>query len=688
MMSSVYLIIEDGSARFSARSVDGAIRIDYAFRLDAQKLAPERVSVEPQSVIADFGRHGKIFDSIKSDERGKIITILRRWALTVSGNLRVNFGVTTDLEPIRWVVPSVMYDGNRIGSGSFPRGGAEVGWSFREDRCSLPSATIVADDRNSLALATEPASREKYLSSCTTRTGEDGLRLSIEIPFVERPYSYRRKFYWRGEGSRARYEWIKCDGTFDYERCFYLRIGHGGSYFYEPFVREMLDRTDKIATHQVDWAEVLRNKAEHVLTNHYIEWKRISGFLTYVDKRHLPLINSLQAGFLGKNIEIALSLYRIGLVTGNRQARDAAIKTADFFLGGRIANGLLFTDYQVARGRWVGLNIPYRKAEVNTRTMGEAAWAYLRLHKLAVTKGEANPQWLETAQSLASFFRDNLPENGNPGKWWTVDGTPSDSSSTNGAYLVPVLLRLAEAQSDQSYLETAVRIGDFYLKEVVETEIYAGDTLDADCIDKEAGHAILRAMLALYRATGESRFLSGARRAAAYVTTWIFGYDVPYAAGSKLSNYSFHTTGATSVSVAHHHLDPYGIAIAVDYLDLAEITGDKFWSRLARRLIDYCKQLNTSEEDTFGYSADYLGHQPEQVVHTDWAYYLPAVTPRGSFFSNILWVPALTMGAILDLRAKHPDVMNFEMLPLRERSEPPALDRAMRRAFSFINFVA
>lgn len=687
-MISAYLVFDEEGAHFSSEPEPESVVIDYSFRIDVHRILPERLAISEQSVVADFGRLGKIFDTIEPDSHGKTITILRRWALEVSGNLRIGFAVESDLDPVRWIVPSVMYDGNKIGSGSFPRGGPEVGWSFREDRCSLPSATIVADNRNSLALATEAAKEEKYLSSNTTRAGLDGIRLSIEIPFIERPYSYRRKFYWLGKGSAARYEWLVCDGPFNYERRFYLRVGPGGSYFYEPFVREMLDGIKTESGKRADWATVLRNKAEHVLTNHYIDWRTITGFLTYVDGHHLPLINSLQAGFLGKNIEIALSLYRIGLITGDERARRAAIKTADFFLGGRIDNGLLFTDYQLARGRWVGLNIPYRKDEVNTRTMGEAAISYLRLHKLAETKGEANPQWRETAQALAAFFRDRLPDNGNPGKWWTIEGRLSDTSSTNGAYLVPVLLRLADEDSDQSLLDTAVRIGDYYLENVVENEIYAGDTLDADCIDKEAGHAILRAMLELYRATGESRFLSGARRAAAYVATWIFGYDVPYEPRSRLGNYNFHTTGGTSVSVAHHHLDPYGIAIAVDYLDLGKLTGDDFWKRLARHMIDYSRQLNSTEEDTFGYARDYLGHQPEQVVHTDWAYYLPAVTPRGSFFSNILWVPALTMGAILDLRARHPETMSFEILPLRQREPAPAIDRAMRRVVSFLNFVA
>lgn len=45
--------------------------------------------------------------------------------------------------------------------------------------------------------------------------------------------------------------------------------------------------------------------------------------------------------------------------------------------------------------------------------------------------------------------------------------------------------------------------------------------------------------------------------------------------------------------------------------------------------------------------------------HTDWAYWSGRASPRGSFYSDIAWVPALTLGALLDLRREFPEAVDF-----------------------------
>ena len=54
---------------------------------------------------------------------------------------------------------------------------------------------------------------------------------------------------------------------------------------------------------------------------------------------------------------------------------------------------------------------------------------------------------------------------------------------------------------------------------------------------------------------------------------------------------AFSTEGMTSVSAAHHHLDFYGMLIALLYLRLARLDGDRLWEAQARKMMDACLSL-------------------------------------------------------------------------------------------------
>jgi hypothetical protein len=194
-----------------------------------------------------------------------------------------------------------------------------------------------------------------------------------------------------------------------------------------------------------------------------------------------------------------------------------------------------------------------------------------------------------------------------------------------------------------------------------------GDTLDASCVDKEAGHAVQRALLAAWATNPEPRWLAGAQAAARFCDLWTFAWDVPFSPKTPLGRRGFSTTGGTTVSVAHHHLDPYGPAMALEHLRLANAIGDPVRRRVARWLIAWAAQLVASRMDSLGRSPRHSGWQPEQVNHTDWAYWSRTLTPRGSFYSDMAWVPALTVGALLDLRDAFPDEVAFEVTTPRLR---------------------
>jgi hypothetical protein len=598
----------------------------------------------------------------------------RTWTLAGRGRVRLDFAIDTGLPPTcRWVVPGVMVDGNRAGQGAFPRGGPEVGWAFREDRVCLPSAQFAYDDARCAGLWTDPARDEALLSATRAIVRDGRVCLAVIWPMAEEPGAYRGKGI-LGSGMTAPVRrWANLGAGIRATRRFRVYRGTGGVAPWHPALAWWWDRLGDPAR-VPDWGDIVRRKVEHAVDVLFVRRPDAAGFLTSV-LGGVPVVNTLSAGFLGRNLELALALDRIAAETGVDALRDVARDTADFFGGGRLANGLFLTDFQMAKRRWAGLSFPWRD-DASTRVMGEAAGCLLRLADRAAARGEDASRWRDQALALGDFFARNLPADGNPGKWWSRDGRRVDDDGTNGAYVVAFLADLAARTGDPAHRAAMARGADFFADAAMRGDLH-GDTLDASCIDKEAGHAVQRALLAAGAVDPRPRWLDGARAAARFCDLWTFAWDVPFDPRSPLGRRGFRTTGGTTVSVAHQHLDPYGVAMALEHLRLARATGDPGRARVARWLIDWCAQLVASADDPLGRSRRHAGWQPEQVQHTDWAYWSRRLTPRGSFWSDIAWVPALTLGALLDLREAFPDVVDFRT-PVPRLRRAPGGSRALR----------
>ena len=640
------------------------LHLDIAIEWNGRRVAPQSVESDGGVLRASFGALGMVEDRVvEASPDGRIRVVERTWRIAGRGRLRVSYGVEWAGAAVHWTVPAVMYDGNRIGEGRFPRGGPEVGWAFREDRCALPSASFVSDGVACVGLWTLPAASEADLSCVRTSIippdhggGGEQVRLAVEWPLAEEPVAYRRKWYPLGGPRRGVRRWHRVDGQWTGTRRFVVFASPtGGIAAMHDALRWWWGRMPAPPV-VPDWGAIVRSKVQHVTRNLFVQDGGATGF---VEARlaHLPVLNTLSAGFLGKNIELALSLHRVGVETGEPRLVEMATAVADFFGGGRLANGLFHTDWQRGRRRWTGLAYA-RRDTLSTRLMGEAGVAFLGLADAAAAVGGDGSRWLEQARALGDFFAAHLPSDGNPGKWWTPAGVRVDDTGTNGAYIVWLLAELHARTRDGRYLSALRPAADVFAASAIRGDL-SGDTLDALCIDKEAGHAVLRALLAAWRETGDPTHLEGAVAAARFTETWVFGWDVPFDPRTPLGRRAFSTTGGTSVSVAHHHLDPYGVAIALDFLRLQRATGDGHWGRVAAWMIAYCAQLVSSARDDLGRDARFHGWQPEQVNHTDWAYWSGRASPRGSFYSDIAWVPALTLGALLDLRREFPEAVDF-----------------------------
>lgn len=647
----------------------------YTVERPGERLRPQALTVEGDRIRARFPEGTTVEDRYRLEAPGHL-RIRRRVRLAGAGRVALCLGWTIRLRARFHAVPAVMVQGNPTGTGAFPRGGPERGWSFREDRIPVPGMSFASDGERWCACFASPPIRPREIGSVRTHQRDPDLLFEHRIPHREGPRSHTRKGYVGASLAAPHTAWLAATPGQELARDHHLLWGRGDRHALDAALARAWAALPAPALPPVDWTAFAARKERHLRRCFLVRRPDATGFVTSVTRGPVPAGNFLSGGFVGKNLEIARSLYRLGTAWGRADVVRDALDVARFFEGARLPNGLLYGTYSLFRRRWYGSF--FRRGALSTRMMGEMAEQYLALYREARLHGQARHAWRELVLALARFWREAQAPGGSLGKWWSPAGDRLEDTGTASAYAVPVLAPLASLTGERSGLDAACRVGEHLVRNHVEPMLYAGDALDSDCIDREGGYSVLRALLALYEATGDRAWLQPARRAATWLLSWTFAWDVPFSERSPLGRRRFHTRGGTAVSVAHHHLDPYGLAIAVPLHALARATGETRWAACARDMTAYAGQLVATPEDPLGRSPLWEGFQPEQVNQTRWDYVHPRLFGRGTWKNAIAWVPALTLGAVLDLHAAFPDELELGDPPPRP-PDPPGLRRARRR---------
>ena len=321
-------------------------------------------------------------------------------------------------------------------------------------------------------------------------------------------------------------------------------------------------------------------------------------------------------------------------------------------------DGPVLDNHDLESGAWGGyLGIgehPQFKEMANSRCNGEAMKHYVLLSRRLNELGIKEEAYLPLAKRVARFYTEAQLSGGSFGRWWTAKGKPADTQGTNGAYIGSFFCTLITALDDddplKADLESALHRAYGHYGQLANEGAFYGDTLDADSCDKEAGVALLSFFLDLYEMDGDKRHLESATLAARFIVQWIWQQDSYLDPESPLRVMGFSTRGMTSVSVAHHHLDFYGMAIAYEFLRYSSHTGDDFFRAQARLMIEACRQLVATPDKGYGRDASFIGWQAEQLNHTAWEYFNRPSLMGGHFDIDIAWVTVLTLGAYLLIR--------------------------------------
>lgn len=617
--------------------------------------------------LAFYYRFGTSFIKLTFQEIGKLVVIDTEETLESDVRVEYVFHPEFEMSQSDIFIPSIWYKDNKEGLGSFPKASLAPFWSFDESRMSIPSLIEFSSGANHLIIAKKTADSFDHKACCGWRKDE----VYLARPSVETPYSYC------GKKSLIKNEALVYTTK---EECVKQRLYCFNQSFktslqaYEEFVKNY-NRVESISfSSDLPWEQYAVSKLTRLLN-----LVQADGFLLMGEGNgdEQEVYEYTSASFLVKSIEAAACFATTPLCIFNcpceelKQARlkasvrlgfkddehllvNIAIKIGNYFLkyedNGRFQDCVNIKTGE--NGGYLGIGEhPEFQYLINARCNGEAMKAYLALYSALKEKSIDKPEFLEIAKRVAVFYLEIQLSNGSFGRWWSKSGKPENIQGTNGAYiaifLIQLLKMLEEEDSLYERVKTGIRRAMSFYKQLIEEGLFYGDTLDADSSDKEAGVVLLDLMLTYAESSHDTSVLEVAHIASQFVLTWIWQADCVFKKDSPLDREQFHTAGLSAVSIAHNHLDFYGMLIATLFLRYTKLTGDNFYREQANLMLNASKQLIANSKNLLGRSEKFVGWQPEQINHTNWDYFNNSENMNGTYSIDISWVNVLGYSAYL-----------------------------------------
>lgn len=536
-----------------------------------------------------------------------------------TGHLRLVASVADAAEPW-WLIPGLFYGENRPADCDrrFPRfeagaddpaGMISDHWSFRSDRAATPAAFAWGASGGAMA-GTDETSPAGASGVGLAHRG-DVAEVHVVFPFREDPVTY----YGSATplpATSATYTW-RPGGRVELRAV--VAALPADRHAYAPILRAVHERSRPLhpVTPWVTVPEAADIAAEGLVRWHYdpdpgvlLETVGFDREVTGGDGRPVDR-QAMHVGWVS-GIPWAYALLAHGRRTGSAAAVDAATRVIDFCCANLSPSGTFWGRWE-RDGGWTQSWTPIRGG-LHARTLGEATLFLLRALEV-----DERATWAAAARSNLDVVRDRQRTDGNLGSVHdAVDGRVLSWAGASGMTWIAAFCSAARLDDDGSYLAAAVRAGEYYAR-FVEREFIHGAPEDVDLAPtSEDGYAAVMAYVALHRRTGNARWLDLARRAADWMLTFRYTYNVRFAPRTPLGVYGFATRGGDQASPSNQHLHAYGLVCTRELAELSAATGDPHYRERADEALDCFRQLLATAD---GELNSYRGMITERYYQTE-----------------------------------------------------------------------
>lgn len=570
------------------------------------------------------------------------VTVTCRSGAPVEARLRVTARIGAAEEPT-WLIPGLFYGENRPADNHrlYPRFARTVdepadpdrfvapGWSFRADRAATPVAFAWGAD-GGVALAAAHIGPLGLTGIGFAHEG-DVAAVHADFPYREEPVSYV------GEREPAppleeRHRWRPGE-----RRVFRLRLYRlpPDRHAYAPVLRELYARglpaggapvgaeppapPADARTGPVAWVSVAEAADLAAYGLHRWHYRPDPPVLLET----AAFDRELNAGVGGRGDRAAMHVAWVSgipyayalLAHGRRRGVDAYAAAGAAVIDHVCANlapgGTFWGKWSAERG-WSKSWTPVPHG-LHARTLAEAT---VFCHRAARAERESaahpRPAWEKAVRANLDVAVRNQRADGNLGS--LIHAQRGEVLTWAGAAGLTWVAALAEAADlDPAYLVAARRGGAYYAR-FVEGEALCGAPEDVDrAPTSEDGYAAVLAYMALWRATGEARWLELARRAADWMLTFRYSYDVVFDEHTLLGRYGFRTRGADQASPSNQHLHAYGLICLAEMVELAAAVDDPYYLDRTRENLACFRQFIARADGDFN---AYKGMASERYYQT------------------------------------------------------------------------
>ncbi|HEY8679400.1 MAG TPA: hypothetical protein VIN39_12335 [Candidatus Dormibacteraeota bacterium] len=521
--------------------------------------------------------------------------------------LGIQVAVPLDGPATRFMVPGVLYGQNRLAACTvrYPRFDEAADstdaltadhWSFRADRASH-SLVIGWSETECVALATDEASV----------LGQGGLGLHggmdpeilLNFPAREEPVTYAGHAA-PGPPEILLHRWRAGEIATLH---FTMFIGDPDPHGYDALLRATYAR-DRARHDLQPWMptpEAAALTAHGLYRWHYrpedqtlaeaTAFERPGAELTATvpdgNAMHAVWVNGAPSGY-------ALLTYARNEGIGEYAA--AAVAVLDKIAGSVAPCGLFWgRPSQLARdGGWNG-----HSDWIHARPVAEATLFMVRALAFEEAQGIEHPSWKE---AIITNLRGALASQQGGAFPCYVNGRTGQPEGWEGAAGLLWIPALIEGAAHLEGVDVKVAAGDAgsYYAEFVDDEFIYGALEDVPLApSSEDAYNAVMAYVALFEATREDRWSDLATRAADWMMSFRWSYNLAFPTHTILQSYDFRSRGADVASPATQYLHGSGLICLPEMLRLAEHTGDSYYLDRTRDNLACFLQFIAREDGDF-----------------------------------------------------------------------------------------
>ncbi|SFJ51394.1 hypothetical protein SAMN04487936_102467 [Halobacillus dabanensis] len=524
-----------------------------------------------------------------------------------------------------WLIPGAFYKENRFSHNTrmYPRydySGGDIDrlesdyWAFRSDRASLP-AVFAWNNDFSAALFTEEMS-ELGLSGLGFRGNEEETSLWINYPYREEPITFHSPVDPHPADCPA-HTWEKGEEvTLSYK----IYLGNNDLHSYDPFVREIYaQHQEKYPTNP--WVDL--EKAAELTAHGLYEWH-------YDDEHHILMETAAFDREFNGNVGgqgdrpnmhvgwVSGAPYSYALLTYGRNQQNtnytkAAVHVLDKIAEGLSPIGIFWAEWKADKGWGTGWN-PNNKW-LQARTVSEASLFMIRALHFEKEHGQTHDNWENAVRSNLDFAVKCQREDGNFGSYYHSEtGEVEEWDGAGGILWISALLEGAKYFDSRVYRDAAVKAGHYYQSFILDEFIYgAPEDVHLTPTSEDAYNAVVSYVL-LYESDFDNKWLELARRAAEWMMTFRWSYNLEFPEHTMLKQLDFRSRGADQASPSNQHLHNYGLFCVPEMLRLWKYTEDSYFLDRTRDNLACFLQCIAREDGDFN---AYKGMVTERYYNTN-----------------------------------------------------------------------